>query len=273
MRRPLTGALLAIGVSGLLAVALPAAGLLPQANPLLEELSVRESEAQDGFFNGIWEGSAYVPGGQRVFRAAAPARKAAIVGGIGAMLKAYTRTAAFRTRYAEYWDANRPQPPAAPKSSADRDKETDESIAKMEESIKSMAPEMRKQMEEMVKQVKAQQAAMRNDTQMQQMIESASNQQEQDARQRHQAAVRKYETDHPKNPDDLIANRLREFLALSATVDYEARLVKSGGLMRFERAEFEAKPAEWKLCFRAGKDAADAARAFASEWLKELGAK
>jgi hypothetical protein len=34
----------------------------------------------------------------------------------------------------------------------------------------------------------------------------------------------------------------------------------------------EAKPSEWKMCFRAGKPATEAARAFAQKWLNDLAA-
>jgi hypothetical protein len=40
--------------------------------------------------------------------------------------------------------------------------------------------------------------------------------------------------------------------------------------MVFADEKLEAKPAEWKLCFRAGKEATGAARAFAEGWLAEL---
>ena len=39
----------------------------------------------------------------------------------------------------------------------------------------------------------------------------------------------------------------------------------------FENAAYEQKPSQWKMCFRAGKEATGAARATAQAWLKELG--
>jgi hypothetical protein len=41
--------------------------------------------------------------------------------------------------------------------------------------------------------------------------------------------------------------------------------------MRFVDEDLETKPREWKMLFRAGKPAVDAARAAAEEWLKALG--
>jgi hypothetical protein len=53
-------------------------------------------------------------------------------------------------------------------------------------------------------------------------------------------------------------------------VDYKARLVADGSLQRFAAKDLEAKPREWKLCFRVGKEACEAARSFARAWLAEL---
>jgi uncharacterized protein YchJ len=40
---------------------------------------------------------------------------------------------------------------------------------------------------------------------------------------------------------------LREFLALSATVDFTAKLTKAAdGRMRFENADYERKDGQWK---------------------------
>jgi hypothetical protein len=40
----------------------------------------------------------------------------------------------------------------------------------------------------------------------------------------------------------------------------------------FADPALEARPKEWKMCFRAGKPATDAARAFAQKWLNDLAA-
>jgi hypothetical protein len=40
--------------------------------------------------------------------------------------------------------------------------------------------------------------------------------------------------------------------------------------MVFANAEYENKPGEWKLAFRAGKEATETSRTFANDWLKSL---
>lgn len=274
MRRRLAGALPVLGVCVVLSAALCAVSLSPQAAALLQELSVSDANAQNSFFDVIWDGSPYIAGGQQVFKAAAPAAKVRIVRGLAGMLKAYTRSADFKTRYAEYLDANRPRPSSERvKSATEQDAEAAAAIKEMEANIKNMPPELQKQMEETVKQMKAQQEDLQKNAEYQSMRDSAARQAQADQEREYQERLAAFAAAHPTNPDVLIASRLREFLALSADVNYDARLVKQGSLLRFEDPALEAKPAEWKLCFRAGREATEAARAFATDWLKSLPSK
>ncbi|HSL20564.1 MAG TPA: hypothetical protein VK886_03450 [Vicinamibacterales bacterium] len=263
MKRRMAGVLLVLGVCVVGLAARQGAGILQQ-------LSIDDSQAQDSFFNALWSGSRWIPGGQHVFKAAGPEEKAAIVRAVGTLVKAYTRTPAFRNRYAEYWERNKPQPDKPPPSLDAQNKEMDEALRKMEESIKTMPPEMQEEMKQTVAALKAQQEASRKDPQVRAMLERGAKMQQEQSAARLKEELRAYEAEHPRNIDALIAKRLKDFLDVSASVDYNARLVKQGNVMRFASPDLENKPDEWKLCFRAGKQATDAARAFAMEWLKEL---
>jgi hypothetical protein len=90
------------------------------------------------------------------------------------------------------------------------------------------------------------------------------------ALEEHQRDVAKWNENFPENPNVLIAKRLRAFLDTSADVDFSAKLVPSGDKMKFADAKYEQKSSEWKMCYRAGRDAVTAARAVAAAWLKEL---
>lgn len=76
-----------------------------------------------------------------------------------------------------------------------------------------------------------------------------------------------------KDPNVTLRRRLQEFLDLSADVDFAAATTGSGSSRRFVKEEYEAKSSQWKMCFRAGKEATGAARAFAQEWMESLPAK
>ncbi len=73
-----------------------------------------------------------------------------------------------------------------------------------------------------------------------------------------------------KDPKKQLALRLRAFLDATADVDYAARTQGTGSSRTFESAELEAKPNEWKMCYRAGRETGEAVRAFAQGWLDEL---
>ena len=82
--------------------------------------------------------------------------------------------------------------------------------------------------------------------------------------------MKEFEKVYPEDPRALIAARLRRFLDVTRDVDFSAQLVDKDSKKVFADADLEARPAEWKMSFRAGKPAIDAARAFAEKWLADL---
>ena len=79
-----------------------------------------------------------------------------------------------------------------------------------------------------------------------------------------------WQKSYPENYQVMIKARLEKFLAVTADVDYNAAVHEEYGLKKFNNATYEKKPDEWKMAYRAGKPVVDAAREFASTWLKEL---
>jgi len=73
-----------------------------------------------------------------------------------------------------------------------------------------------------------------------------------------------------KNPNVQLKKALEAFLKNTEKVDFAAATRSSDGLKIFENSAYEAKPREWKMCYRAGKETSEAIRAFASGWLEEL---
>ena len=83
--------------------------------------------------------------------------------------------------------------------------------------------------------------------------------------------VAQWEKEFPAgNFRPLLKKRLREFLDATAGIDFNAKLAGKGKKMLFVNPDYESKDGNWKRCFRAGKEATEAARAFAQAWLKEL---
>jgi hypothetical protein len=79
--------------------------------------------------------------------------------------------------------------------------------------------------------------------------------------------AKKDESKYPAKASDAVKQRLQEFLDLSATVDFGARLTSG---RRFENSAYEAKPNEWKACYRAGEPVVKAAREEVEKWLASL---
>jgi len=80
----------------------------------------------------------------------------------------------------------------------------------------------------------------------------------------------RWEEAYPAEVNVLLRNRLRKYLDLAATVDFEAALTERNGKKKFVRQEYEAKNTDWKMIYRAGKEVYEAARPFAEQWIKEL---
>ncbi|GAB3955991.1 hypothetical protein GCM10028805_44510 [Spirosoma harenae] len=68
----------------------------------------------------------------------------------------------------------------------------------------------------------------------------------------------------------LLKKRLQDFIALTETVDFEARLIPMGRKQEFANPVYQRKPAEWKFLYRIGKEPVMEARTFAQQWLAEL---
>ena len=73
-----------------------------------------------------------------------------------------------------------------------------------------------------------------------------------------------------KDYKSIIAKQLKQFLDLSATVDFTAQTELKGNKLVFVNPVYEAKSPAWKLCFRSGREAVTGARKFAQQWLNEL---
>ncbi len=73
-----------------------------------------------------------------------------------------------------------------------------------------------------------------------------------------------------KDPNAQLRKRLKSFLSVTEDVDFDAATTGSNRRGQFNNSEYETKPPEWKMCFRAGPEVADEVRTVAKEWLKEL---
>jgi hypothetical protein len=258
--------LLVLGASLVLAAPDELAGLLKEMQASREDFDLYVS-------SNVGSGSFTFP---PACRQIPPARRAAVVRGVGKAVKAMTKTEPFLAWYASLREETKPKRPEGLKTAAEqrRDQIADlkKTIAEQQKLRDAAKGEARAAYDQAI-------AAMR---QMLAELESAdtSGDAEQDAaaaesnaeqRREHEQQLAAWDKEFPAgDPRPLLARRLKGFLDATAGVDFTAALVKREQRSVFKKPEYEAKDPTWKLAFRAGREATEAARAFAEEWLKEL---
>jgi hypothetical protein len=191
-----------------------------------------------------------------------------------AWLKAYTATPEFAQQYAKIRNNHKPQ---APKFEGTPEDELQRAIVEQQQqaedskkALASLPPDQRKQIEDAMKQ--AQESLAKADTpeMRKTRLDEIKARRAQETKD-YEQALAGWMRDFPESPAGAIAKRLREFLAATADVDFDAKLKPVDGRMLFENSTYQNKAQPWKLCFRAGREATAAARAAVQAWLKELG--
>jgi hypothetical protein len=211
----------------------------------------------------------------KALKPALPASRATMVRNAVAWARAYTESPAFKAEYARRRQAALPSPPEAKgtvddelaRQRADRQKDIDE----MKKNLAQLPPDVRKAMESAIKEAEAANRKMEADPQMAAMLRQGAEAQRADEQEAYKKRLDAYERRWPADPKSLVARRLQEFLAVSADVDFDAKLVPAGRLMRFADPRYEEKPPTWKLCFRVGREATAATREAVQAWLKAIG--
>lgn len=79
----------------------------------------------------------------------------------------------------------------------------------------------------------------------------------------------RWEKMYPEDASLMIKQRLEEYLATAATVDFNATLTTAGRKQKFTNPAYENQSLKWKAIYRAGKEANEEVTAFVKNWLKE----
>ena len=243
---------------------------------VVSKLGSNMTEAQEAIFSAFSGGTVYMIGTADVFKTAGAQARAAMVTAVIGVARTYSTSADFARRYAMFREEQKPEPSTPPVASADAMNQQmrtalETGIKNLEETAKKM-PQMKKQFDEQIAAMRKQLEGLgkdkKADAQMDQILKEGAQSQAAE----HAKRLAQWEKDYPVDPKPFIARRLQEFLALSATVDFNAAVAKSqDGTLKFTNPAYERKDNQWKYLYRAGKPAVDAARASAQEWLKSLG--
>lgn len=251
--------------------------VIHSAQDALAQLGVSPKAASNAVVTGVTSGSVNTWAVGRAFKAADAAVRAELASGGIAWAKAHTQSPEFASAYAKLREDRKPQAPvytdtpeeALDKQLAKQKADAQKNAEDMKKALETMPPDVRTQVEEGMKGAAAALAQM--DTPEMRKIQLDGMRMERESRKTQYAAdLKKWEAEYPANPTPLIAKRLKAFLDLSASVNFDAKVEPRDGKLRFVDPQLERKPSDWKLLYRAGRPAVDAARAAAQAWLAEL---
>ena len=242
----------------------------------LATLGISEGRAKEAVFDSFMSDAVSIAGKPAAFIAMTPAARVALVNFALTLARTFAESDDFKRRYADHREANGPEPlPEEQTADAIFAKQRagfENQVAEMRKLFDQITPEQRATLEEGWKQMREQFDAMEKGERRKQIEEQLNAQRTAMLRGR-DAAMQEFEKTYPADPRALVALRLRRFLDVTKDVDYSAQLVDKDKKKVFADATLEARPAEWKMSFRAGKPATDAARAFAEKWLADLQAQ
>jgi hypothetical protein len=237
----------------------------------LAQLKVAEPLARETFLESLASGGVDKSVGRDAFIPASGAVRAQLASGAIAWAKAFTKTAAFTSEYATLRESRKPAAPVFEGTPEDelkaRRAKENKQLEDAKKQLAGLPPDLRRQAEE---NLRASLGLMETPEMQQAQLQQIRDERKQQT-EAHAKAMTVWEANLPANPSALIAARLSKFLEVSATVDFNAKLVEKDGRKFFADPALEAKSADWKLCYRAGREAVQAARAAAQAWLGELG--
>ena len=246
------------------------------APDILQSLGTTRAAVTSEIVSSLTSGGVYFEPVRTAFRKASPAARTAMVEQVLTWTKAFVMSPEFDKLYAAARAEAKPQPPesSAPKTGEEElarlDADMAANIAEMKKNLSQVPAEMRKDMEKTIRQAEADWNKQKKDPRFLASLKEQVASEREGERDGYQDELERWNQEYPANGRTLVAKRLREFLAESSGVAYDAKLVKSGSKMRFADAKYEEKSSEWKMCFRAGKEPVEKARAFAQAWLSEL---
>jgi hypothetical protein len=245
------------------------------AQSFTTQLGITEGRAKEAVFDSFMAGAVSLAGKTEAFIAASPQARAAMVSAATALARAFVESDEFKRRYADHREANGPDPLPDEQTAAQVLAKQRAGFEQQVDALRkqfvddAITPEQKATLEEGFEAMRARFTEMEKGPQRAEM-ETMLKAQRAEQVTRYAAATKEFDALFPADPRALVAMRLRRFLDTTADLDFSAKLIEQGKVRKFADPAMEAKSSEWKMCFRAGKPATDAARDFARKWLADL---
>jgi hypothetical protein len=249
-------------------------GAVQNGFDVLTKLDLDPASAKVSILNALTSGNAYNDMAMKAFKVLPASARAEIVrAGLG-WIKAYVATAEFKVNYQEFRDSKKPAAPAVrpafedvlKKQKADFEKQ----IVETRKNMAGLDAAARESLEKNIKDMRTQMEALEKNPQQKELMRQMTETARSEDNKNYKEQLKAWDEKFPADQRILLKKRMGDFLAVSAGVDFSAQLAERDGKLRFVREEYENKPSEWKSCFRAGREATEAARVFVKAWLAEL---
>jgi len=244
---------------------------------ILQQIQMDEAGAENMIWSNCAYSNFYIPN-PRTLKSVASGERASIVETVARYAKDYSSTPEFMNKYNELRENKKPEPPDKPKSidemKGEQRKSIEEGIKNMEETKSKMPAEQQSMFDETIKQFKEQLKEIDNpeNPMFSKEVEDMYKQMYDQQMTEYNNKVAEWQKAYPENnPRALIKTWLSKFLDETKDVDFKAQTAADQyNRQVFVKQEYERRSYLWKLCYRAGKEAADAGRSFAQKWLGEL---
>ena len=253
--------------------------VMESATDVLKQLGISDEEAGDFVWWNL-SGEVFSYPNMRELKQKSGAEKSAVMQEVCEYARRYTESESFKQKYLEQRENRKPSPPQKPEPveemRARLKKDGEKSIKEMEASLASMPAEHQEMMKatidmmkEQVKQYDDPNNPMFSKDMEQMMMQGYEMQMDQ-----HKKDLAEWEENNPTDPTAMVKKRLEKFLEETKDVDFNAQVVDGQyGKKVFAKREYEMKPSNWKVCYRAGREPVETTRAFARQWLGDLNKK
>lgn len=258
----------------------------PAIADVISDAGLSQEDINGRFVESVGLGKPLLPGGLKALGADT---RVALVKTVGAALMAWSKTADFRQRYADWRAEGGPEKPnlISPedmqKQNADAKLAFDKQITDLDASIadtEAKRPAYKQagltdeQINELISGAKHLRDSVvqgRADGTIPnapvQMTEAQRQSQNAAAEAQYKAAVAAFTAAHPADANAVIKKELTTFLAVAPTVNFDAAVGPNGA---FVNPDDEKQSELWKMCYRAGRPAVGAATEIARTWLAQL---
>lgn len=246
------------------------------ADDVWKQLGIGKTEGLNSIKESFYYSSLQYYGAKN-FKKIATGNRVAVTKDILAITKQYMNSAEFKKTYETYRIQAKPQQPELlvirTKEQVQKDEiaKTEKMIKETEEMVKKMSADMQKAMKPTLDQGQKQLKEYQNPNHKLWPVLVQNDMRENEYKtNRYKKDMENWEKEYPVDSKQIIKSRLQKFLDVTTGVDYTAELKEKYNKKVFVNAEYERKPSEWKMAFRAGKEVTETARAFAQQWLSEI---